>query len=94
MPVKPAVRYFLVARGARVLAPGSFLRLGSWYELDARPYREAIYLSDVPRPPVKRVALAFQVGFRESGVRNTVYVWISLRPRAVVPGPRATPITR
>jgi hypothetical protein len=80
MPVKPAVRYFLVARGARVLAPGSFLRLGSWYEPDKRPYREAIYLSDVPRPPVKRVPLAFEVGFRENSTRNTVYVWISSKP--------------
>jgi len=80
MPVKPAVRYFLVARGTRVLAPGSFLRLGSWYELYDRPYREAIYLSDVPRPPVKRVPLAFGVSFREGSTLNTVYVWISRRP--------------
>ncbi len=77
MMVKPAVRYFLVARGLRVLAPGSSLRLGTWYELYQRSYREAIYLSDVPRPPVKRVALAFAVSFREGETRNTVYVWIS-----------------
>jgi hypothetical protein len=80
MMVKPAVRYFLVARGLRVLAPGSFLRLGTWYELYRRPYREAIYLSDVPRPPVKRVALAFAVSFREGKTRSTVYVWISHTP--------------
>ncbi len=80
MPVKPAVRYFLVARGIRVLAPGSFLRLGAWYELYHRPYREAIYLSDVPRPPVPRVPLAFQVSFREGSTVNTVYVWLSRRP--------------
>jgi hypothetical protein len=29
-PVKPSLRYFLVARGTRVLAPGSSLRLGTW----------------------------------------------------------------
>ena len=80
MPVKPAVRYFLVARGTRVLAPGSFLRLGSWYELYDRPYREAIYLSDVPRPPVGHVPLAFDVSFREGSTLNTMYVWISRRP--------------
>jgi hypothetical protein len=80
MPVKPAVRYFLVARGTRVLAPGSFLRLGSWYELYRRPYREALYLSDVPRPPVKRVPLAFDVSFREGATVNTVYVWRSDQP--------------
>jgi hypothetical protein len=79
MPVKPAVRYFLVARGTRVLAPGSSLRLGSWYELYDRPYREAIYLSDVPRPPVERVPLAFRVSFREGSTVNTVYVWRSRR---------------
>jgi hypothetical protein len=79
MPVKPAVRYFLVARGTRVLAPGSYLRLGSWYELDDRPYREAVYLSGVSRPPVKRVRLAFRVSFREGSTLNTVYVWLSRR---------------
>jgi hypothetical protein len=80
MPVKPAVRYFLVARGARVLAPGSFLRLGSWYELYRRPYQEAVYLSDVPRAPVKGAGFAFAVGFREGAAHHEVYVWVSLMP--------------
>jgi hypothetical protein len=79
-PIKPSLRYFLVARGTRVLAPGSSLRLGTWYELYKRPYREAIYLSDVPRSPVKHVPLAFEVSFREGTTVNTVYVWISHRP--------------
>jgi hypothetical protein len=79
-PVKPAVRYDLVARGTRVLAPGSALRLGTWYELYNRPYREAIYLSDVPRPPVKHVKLVVQASFREGATKNTVYVWRSHRP--------------
>ncbi len=79
-PVKPAVRYDLVARGTRVLAPGSALRLGTWYELYNRPYREAIYLSDVPRPPVKHVKLVAQASFREGATVNTLYVWISHRP--------------
>ncbi len=78
-PIKPSLRYFLVARGTRVLAPGSSLRLGTWYELYKRPYREAIYLSDVPRSPVKHVPLAFEVSFREGATVNTVYVWISHR---------------
>lgn len=80
MPVKPALRYFLVARGTRVLAPGSDLRLGSWYELYHRPYREALYLSDVPRAPVAHVPLAYAVSFREGRTRNTVYLWISRHP--------------
>jgi hypothetical protein len=79
-PVKPAVRYDLVARGTRVLAPGSALRLGTWYELYNRPYREAVYLSDVPRPPVKRVKLVAQASFREGVTKNTVYVWLSRHP--------------
>jgi hypothetical protein len=80
MPIKPAVRYFLVTRDIRVLAPGSYLRLGTWYELYKRPYREAIYLSDVPRAPARHVPLTFDVSFREGAVRNTVYVWISRKP--------------
>jgi hypothetical protein len=80
MPIKPAIRYFLVARGVRVLAPGSSLRLGTWYELYRRRYREAIYLSDVPRAPVAHAPLAFDVSFREGAwQRATVYVWISRR---------------
>jgi hypothetical protein len=78
-PIKPSLRYFLVTRGTRVLAPGSYLRLGTWYELYKRPYREAIYLSDVARAPVKHVQLAFDVSFREGAQVNTVYVWISHR---------------
>jgi hypothetical protein len=87
-PIKPSLRYFLVARGTRVLAPGSYLRLGTWYELYRRPYREAIYLSDVPRPPVRHVPLAFDVGFREGRTVNTVYVWISHRPERRSPPAR------
>jgi MYXO-CTERM domain-containing protein len=80
MPVKPAVRYFLVTRGTRVLAPGSALRLGTWYELYHRPYREALYLSDVPRAPARRVTLVFHTSFREGTTLNTVYVWRSPQP--------------
>ena len=80
MPIKPAVRYFLVARGTRVLAPGSFLRLGGWYELYKRPYREALYLSDVPHPPARHVPLAFSVSFSEGRTVNTLYVWRSAKP--------------
>ncbi len=80
MPVKPAVRYYLVTRGTRVLAPGSSLRLGTWYELYNRPYREALYLSDVPQPPTKHLELVFHTGFREGSTPNTVYVWRSPNP--------------
>jgi hypothetical protein len=87
-PIKPSLRYFLVARGTRVLAPGSSLRLGTWYELYKRPYREAIYLSDVARSPVKHAPLALDVSFREGTTVNTVYVWISHRPGRSAPPAR------
>jgi hypothetical protein len=80
MPAKPAVRYFLVSRGDRVLAPGSFLRLGSWYELYRRPYREAVYLSDVPRAPANGARLITDVRLQEGARRNTLYAWISREP--------------
>ncbi|HVR05416.1 MAG TPA: hypothetical protein VMS02_05195 [Solirubrobacteraceae bacterium] len=79
-PVKPSLRYFLVTRGNRVLAPGSALRLGTWYELYRRRYREAVYLSDAPQAPAKHVRLLAQASFREGGRANTVYVWLSRRP--------------
>jgi hypothetical protein len=95
MPVKPAVRYFLVARGTRVLAPGSILRLGSWYELYHRPYRQAIYLSDVPRPPVKGVTLVIAAPFRDGSGAHTVYAWLSRPARAArgAQSARATAVT-
>jgi hypothetical protein len=79
-PAKPAVRFFLVARSTRVLAPGSSLRLGGWYNLDNRPYREAIYLSDTPSPPAAHVRLVFRTAFRENSTLNTVYLWLSRAP--------------
>lgn len=80
MPIKPAVRYFLVTRNVRVLAPGSYLRLGTWYELYDRPYQEAVYLSDQPRPPVAKVQLVAQASFFQYPGRHTIYAWLSRRP--------------
>jgi hypothetical protein len=79
-PAKPAVRFFLVARSTRVLAPGSSLRLGGWYNLDNRPYSLAVYLSDTPSPPAAHVRLVFQTTFRENSALNTVYLWLSRAP--------------
>jgi hypothetical protein len=79
MPIKPAVRYYLVTRDVRVLAPGSYLRLGSWYELYHRPYREAVYLTDRPVHPLARSALVAQASFAEGGSKHTVYAWLSRR---------------
>lgn len=80
MPIKPGVRYFLVARNIRVLAPGSYLRLGTWYELYDRPYQEAVYLSDRPKPPAKGLKLVAATSFFEYPGRHTIYAWLSRRP--------------
>lgn len=80
MPIKPGVRYLLVTRDIRVLAPGSYLRLGTWYELYDRPYQDAVYLSDRPRPPVKGVKLVAAASFLEYPGRHTIYAWLSRKP--------------
>jgi hypothetical protein len=80
MPIKPAVRYFLVTSDIRVLALGSYLRLGTWYELYHRPYREAVYLSDSLRPPVKGAELVASASFFEYRHRHTIYAWLSRKP--------------
>lgn len=80
MPLKPGIRYLLVTHDIRVLAPGSYLRLGTWYELYDRPYQEAVYLSDRPRPPVEGVKLVAQASFREYPGTHTIYAWLSRKP--------------
>jgi hypothetical protein len=76
MPVKAALRYFLVRHGDRVLGPDSYLRLGSWYELDHRPYDASVYVADVPRPPARHFALAGEARYRDGWGRHVVTVWI------------------
>ncbi len=48
-PMEPAIRFLLVRHGDRVMAPGSFPRLGTYYELRGHPYRWVVYLSDGTR---------------------------------------------
>jgi hypothetical protein len=76
MPVKPALRYFLVRHGDRVLGPDSYLRLGSWYELGHRPYDASVYVADVPRPPARHLALAGEARYRDGWGAHVVTVWI------------------
>ena len=45
-PMEPAIRFFLVRHGDRVLAHGSFPRLGSYYELYTAPCSGWCYLTD------------------------------------------------
>ena len=47
-PMEPAIRFLLVRHGDRVLADGSFPRLGSYYELYNRPVQWIVYLPTAP----------------------------------------------
>ncbi len=76
LPIKPAVRYYLVRHGVRPLAPGSFLRLGDWYELEGRAYSEVLYVQDGHRPPVAGAQLLDRVSFRSPWGRQTVSLWV------------------
>ena len=80
MPVKPAIRYLLVARNVRVLAPGSYLRLGNWYELYHRRYEAAVYLSDVDRSPHRGARLVGKASWHDGFGENSVYEWFSNVP--------------
>jgi hypothetical protein len=82
MPIKPALRYFLVRHGVRPLAPGSFLRLGSWYELYGRPYQSVAYVENGIRAPATGVRLLDRVRFTTSWGPEIVSLWIDRHGRA------------
>ncbi len=80
LPIKPAVRYFLVRHGVRPLAPGSYLRLGDWYELRGRRYSEVVYVQDGRRAPVKGAQLLDRVRFGSGWGPQTVSLWLYRHP--------------
>jgi hypothetical protein len=77
LPIKPAIRYELVRRNVRVLAQGSYFRLGYWYELFKRPYNMTLYVSNGPRRPARDASRLIRVGFSDPAGRHNVYVWLS-----------------
>ena len=77
MPIKPALRYFLVRHGVRPLARGSNLRLGDWYELYRRPYQDIVYVDDGTRRPVRGARLVDRVSFTDRWGRQVVSLWIA-----------------
>lgn len=77
LPIRPALRYFLVRHGVRPLARGSTLRLGDWYELHNRPYRYVVYVEDGVKPPARRVRLVERVRFRDGWGAQVVSLWVS-----------------
>jgi hypothetical protein len=82
MPIKPALRYFLVRHGVRPLAPGSFLRLGSWYELYGRPYQSVVYVENGIRAPGTGLQLLDRVHFTTGWGPEIVSLWIYPHGRA------------
>jgi hypothetical protein len=73
-PMEPAIRFLLVRRGDRVLAPGSFPRLGSYYELYDRPVRWIVDLREGARPQPGMMLVA-RVRFTSPWARELVSAW-------------------
>ena len=84
LPIKPALRYDLARRDVRVLAKGSYQRLGYWYELFKRPYNMTLYVANSSRPPAKGVSLLSHVAFKDAFGPHKVYVWLSRHPGNLV----------
>jgi hypothetical protein len=74
---KMATRFALVRRGIRPLAPGTDVRLGSFYELRHRPYDCAVYVKDGTSSPAPRATVVASVRFRGSTGSYPVTVWVS-----------------
>jgi hypothetical protein len=87
-PMEPAIRFFLVRHGDRVLANGSFPRLGSYYELYNRPVQWTVYLGDGTRPQ-RYMTLAARVHFTDVWGKEVLSAWVrKVQPRRP---PRARP---
>jgi hypothetical protein len=76
LPFKPALRYFLVRHGVRVLGRGSYLRLGDWYELHDRPFDRVVWVRDGARSPAPHARLIDRVRFRDGFGPQLVSLWM------------------
>jgi hypothetical protein len=74
-PMEPAIRFFLVRHGLRVLAAGSFPRLGSYYELYHRQVQWAVYLTDNSKRR-RHMKLAARVHFTDAWGHETLSAWV------------------
>ena len=70
-PMEPGLRFLLVRHGDRVMAPGSFPRLGSYYVLAGHPYQWVVYITDGTRPE-PNMRLASRVSFRSPWGREVL----------------------
>ncbi len=77
MPIKPALRYYLVKHGVRPMARGSNLRLGNWYELYNRPYSYVVNVDDGVRRPEPSARLLARVHFTDGFGHQVVSLWIA-----------------
>jgi hypothetical protein len=78
-PMEPAIRFFMVRHGDRVLAPGSFPRLGSYYELDNRPVQWIVELREGTRPQ-PRMTLVARVRFTSPWAKELLSAWVQKVP--------------
>ncbi len=74
-PMEPAIRFLLVRHGDRVMAPGSFPRLGTYYELQGHHYQWVVYLSDGTRPAA-HMRLVSRVAFRSPWGEEVFSAWV------------------
>jgi len=74
-PTEPAIRYFLVRHGDRVLANGSLPRLGPYYELYHRPVQWTVYLVDGTHPQPHKT-LAARVRYTSPWGHETLSAWV------------------
>jgi hypothetical protein len=80
-PMEPGLRFLLVRHGDRVLAPGSFPRLGSYYVLAGHPYQWVVYITDGTRPE-PHMRLASRVSFRSPWRQEVLSAWVRrVQPR-------------
>lgn len=76
LPMKPSLRYFLVRHDVRVLGRGSYLRLGTWYELYDRPFEDIVWVDDGTRSPAPHARLVERVRFRDGLGAQVVSLWV------------------
>ena len=74
-PMEPAIRFLLVRHGDRVLAQGSFPRLGPYYEQYNRPVQWVLYLADGTRRPA-HMTLAARVRFKSPWGEEVLSAWV------------------
>jgi hypothetical protein len=74
-PMEPAIRFFMVRHGDRVLAPGSFPRLGSYYELYNRHVQWIVELREGTRPQ-PRMTLVARARFTSPWAKELLSAWV------------------